>query len=132
MGRKLALALLSLIFISGCVSIDSKQDNRGGSGHPFTGVTIDMALIRCSVDGPARAKKKRGDSYFFSVPIVLLLDAMIILDMPLELLMDIIFLPYDVWTKNPGDDHGRKSVVSECFGEERPSESPSEPPASSS
>src|SRR6266446_5523782 len=88
------LLLLSLLLVSGCASVNSKLGS-GQFGHPYSGVTMDAVVIKCSLQGPY-AKENQETSYFISIPFSLLVATLFVVDIPFSLVADTLFLPFDL------------------------------------
>ena len=94
-GRALAVVIASLS-LSGCMTVQSKLAEDTQIGHPYSGISGDAYFIWCSWGSPQIAKEKDGTSYLVSLPLVVLIDLMLLIDAPFSLVGDTLLLPLDI------------------------------------
>jgi uncharacterized protein YceK len=115
----LIIIMPMLLVLSGCGTLMTKNapttelDQRG---HPYSGVHLDLLMMKCAFYFPAAAKKRTNARYVFSVPMVPILFAVGLVDAPLSLAADTIFLPVDYFVFT-GQREPRMS--GKCDGEEQ-------------
>ena len=96
----------ALLFLSSCMSFQSKAAAKSQAGHPYSGISLDAWTIKCLPQVPSIAKEKDGTSYLITIPGSIVLAAFFVLDMPFSLVADTLFLPFDLATTPSHDRIG--------------------------
>ncbi len=113
LARVLATVLSVQALLTGCATMQSKLAAEDQMGHPYSGVTLSTRMIiKCVWQLPAITKEKEGTSYFMSVPVSFLIALVYLGDLPLSLVGDTLFLPFDLAME---PQYRRWSVTQPCL-----------------
>ena len=92
------VTFVMLMLLAGCGTMATKtMDSPNQLGYAYTGIQFDLIGMKCAFTAPAEVKDKSSLRFWGLVAISPLVLAFYIVDFPLSLAGDTLFLPLDVF-----------------------------------